>query len=125
MKHAAMLYGLLAAAAAGLALAAEPAQKDLGLFYRDNCVRCHGADGAARGANGKGLRGQDFTAARWRERTSDAEMVKIILKGKFFGLVMPGYAKQLSGEDAQRLVTEILRKAVKGAAIGPEQPRQP
>ena len=32
-------------------------------FYQQNCTRCHGRDGSARGADGKKLGGQDFTLA--------------------------------------------------------------
>lgn len=117
MKYILALGLLLAAAAAGRALIVEPAQKDLRLFFRINCARCHGADGAALDENGRKLKGQDFTDAAWRESTTDAKMVKTILKGKFFGLAMPSFRKELTAEEAQRLVTEILRRTVKGSVI--------
>ena len=84
---------LLAVSAMTFAAAQEPAPKDLRLFYQQNCIGCHGADGAARNAAGKSLRGQDFTDEKWRKNTTDERMVKVILKGKFFGLAMPSYKK--------------------------------
>ncbi len=115
---------LFLAAGVSLVFAAEPAPKDLRLFYQSNCARCHGADGSARDAQGKSMKGQDFTEARWRADSSDASMVKVILKGKFFGLAMPGFRSQLTIEESQRFVTEIIRQAVKGKAIEPE-PKAP
>ena len=111
-----VLVSVLAAATSRIR-AGEPVPKDLRQFYQSNCVRCHGADGTARDAQGKSLRGSDLTDARWQKQAADAEMVRIILKGKFFGWVMPAYKDQLTGDEAQRLVTTIIRKAVKGTAI--------
>lgn len=97
--------------------AGEAAAKDLRQFYQMNCAGCHGPDGAAKDAQGKSLKGADFTEAGWGQRTDDAAMAKTILGGKFFGLAMPAYKKQLSQEEAQRLVREVLRKAALGRAI--------
>ena len=96
------------------------APKDLRLFYQESCVRCHGVDGAARDAAGQRLKGADFTDQAWAAQTKDAAMVKTILKGKFFGLAMPAFKDKLSPEEAQALVTQVLRKAEKGRAIAPE-----
>lgn len=113
--------GALAAAVilAGLTVAvAEDAKpKDLRAFYRANCVKCHGADGSARSAEGKSLRGEDFTDADWQKEGNDAKMAKVILKGKFFGKAMPGFAASLTQDEAVQLVKEVLRKTEKGKAI--------
>lgn len=103
------------------AFADAPAPQDLGLFYRQNCAGCHGVDGSARNATGDRLNGQDFTDAKWRKDTSDARMVKVILGGKFFGWAMPAYKNQLTKDEAQKLVAEVLRTAAKGVAIGPAE----
>lgn len=99
------------------ALAGETAPKDLRSFFQMNCAGCHGADGSARDIKGKSLSGTDFTDARWLKGAKDAAMVKTILKGKFFGWAMPAYQDKLSPEEAQRLVTEIIRQAAKGRII--------
>ena len=100
-------------------LAQEAAQKDMGLFYQQNCAGCHGPDGSGKDATGKSLRGQDLTDARWLKDTRDDEMVKVILKDKFFGLAMPAFKDPLTREEAQRLVPEVVRKCEKGKVIEP------
>jgi mono/diheme cytochrome c family protein len=101
------------------ALAQGPQQKDLKGFYQQNCSRCHGIDGAAVGADGKKLKGQDFTDQDWQRKAGDEEMVKIILKGKFFGLAMPKFKGALTEEEARRIVTDIIRNSKKGQEIIP------
>lgn len=103
----------------GVSNADDSQPKDMRLFYQQNCAGCHGADGAARDDAGKSLKGEDFTSEKWRKGTSDEKMVKVILQGKFFGLAMPAYKSTLSKEEAQRMVTEVLRKAEKGKTIEP------
>jgi len=100
-------------------LAEPPASTDLRLVYKMNCVRCHGPDGTARDSTGELLYGQDFTDVRWRQRTQDDEMVKTILKGKLFGLVMPAFKDMLTKAEAQQMVTEVIRTSVKGKIIEP------
>jgi mono/diheme cytochrome c family protein len=109
----------LLVAAGSIALAQAPAPTDLPAFYRDNCAGCHGADGAALDAQGKPLRGQDLTDEKWRQGTSEADIVRTILKGKFFGLAMPAYKDKLTREEAERLATEVIRRAAKGTVIQP------
>jgi len=104
-------------------LAQEPAGKDLRVFYQQNCARCHGPDGSAVSAEGKKLRGQDLTDPDWQRDTRDDEMVNAILKGKFFGLAMPGFKGSLTGDEVQRMVTDIIRKSKKGQAIEPDAER--
>lgn len=88
-------------------------------FYKANCVRCHGADGSATGADGKSLKGEDFTDPKWQKETTDEKMIKVILEGKFFGLAMPPYKELLTSDDAGLIVTEIIRKSQKGKIIAP------
>ncbi len=103
-----------------LAGQAEPPQ-DLRLFFQQNCVRCHGVDGSARDGAGQKLRGQDLTDAKWAGKTSDADIADALLYGKFFGLAMPAFKKQLSAEQARRMAVEVVRKAEKGKVIEPEK----
>lgn len=95
--------------------------KDLRAFYQQNCVRCHGPDGSAVSAEGKKLSGQDFTDLNWQRRTGDEEMVETILKGKFFGWAMPSFKDSLTPDEAQKMVTDIIRKSKKGHVIAPDQ----
>jgi mono/diheme cytochrome c family protein len=102
--------------------AEAPAAKDLRLAYKTNCEQCHGPDGTAKDATGKQLKGQDFTDVKWRQNTKDEEMVKTIQKGRFFGLAMPSFKDILTKDEAQRMVTEIIRTSEKGKVIEPAPP---
>jgi mono/diheme cytochrome c family protein len=103
---------------------AKPARTLDGLraFYAENCTRCHGADGSAQGADGKRLKGADFTDTKALEKVKDDSLANTILKGKFFGLGMPAYKDQLSLEETRVMVAQVLRKAEKGKAIGSQSP---
>lgn len=114
-----LLSAMLLGACVVVALAEEPAGKDLRLFYQHNCVNCHGVDGSALGPDGKKLKGQDLTDEEWRQNTDDKKMVHTILKGKFFGLAMPKFKDALSKDEAQQMVTEIIRKTRKGVPVKP------
>jgi mono/diheme cytochrome c family protein len=111
------ICALVAFIGAAAALAQDATPKDLRAFYRDNCVRCHGADGSARNADGKGLRGENFTDPDWQKESDDAKMAKVIQKGKFFGKAMPAFAGKLTQEESLRLVKEVLRKSEQGKTI--------
>lgn len=125
-----LLMGLLALAlplaAQAPSTSAKPIQ-ELKAFYQQNCTRCHGEDGAARGVEGKKLGGLDFTKATEDFRklsgpSSDREiraMARTIRKGIFFGLTMPAWKDQLSEADAELMVREILLQASPGKVIKP------
>lgn len=93
---------------------------ELRAFFAENCVKCHGPDGSAHSAEGKKLGGFDFTDAKKAAKETDADMIKTIRKGIFFGLVMPSFKANLTEDDAALLVKEVLRKAEKGKAITPK-----
>ena len=96
-----------------------PEGMDLKAFYQNNCTRCHGPDGSAVSADGKRLRGADFTDSKWRRSTGDEEMVDTILNGKFFGLAMPKFKGKITEEEARWMVKNIIRKSKKGQIIAP------
>lgn len=122
-RSIASLFALVLTFCVGPVLSQEPSGKDLRVFYQQNCSSCHGPDGSAVSAEGKKLRGQDLTDPDWQSRTRDDEMVKIILKGKFFGLAMPGFKDTLTEDEVQRMVTDIIRKSRKGQVIAQEAER--
>ena len=103
--------------------AQEVAGKDLGVFYQQNCAKCHGPDGSAVDAAGKKLSGRNLTDPDWQRETPDNKISKTILKGKFFGLAMPAYKKALTEAEVQRMVSEIIRKSKKGEVIAPDAER--
>jgi mono/diheme cytochrome c family protein len=117
--RAAALVALLLAVGTAPALAQSPEGKDLRGFYMQHCAVCHGPDGSAVDAEGKRLKGRDFTNQEWQRGARDEQMVKIILKGKFFGLAMPAFKDALTPQEAQQMVTEIIRKSQKGQVIAP------
>jgi len=119
-RSVALLFALVLVVCIAPVLAQAPLGKDLRLFYQQNCVSCHGPDGSAVSAEGKKLRGQDLTDPDWQCSTRDDKIVKNILKGKFFGLAMPAFKNILTGEEVQRMVTEIIRKSKKGQVIAPQ-----
>ncbi len=102
--------------------AGEPARTLNGLraFYAANCVKCHGPDGSGHSADGRRLKGMDFTDAARMAGESDDMMAKTIRKGIFFGVVMHPYKTRLSHAETLTLVREVLRKAEKGKVIKPE-----
>ncbi|HEX9080844.1 MAG TPA: cytochrome c [Holophagaceae bacterium] len=110
---------LLLLSAASVLPAQSPARSvaDLRAFFQQNCVKCHGADGSAHAADGKKLRGFDFTDAKALSEQTDAKMIHTIRKGIFFGWIMPSFKDQLSEADAAGMVREVLRKAQKGKPI--------
>ena len=99
---------------------AQDSGKDLKAFYQENCSKCHGADGSGLDRDGEKLSGRDLTDSGWQKETKDKEMVETILGGKFFGWAMPGFEDKLSTEQAQKIVTNIIRKSKKGTPIAPE-----
>ncbi len=115
-----LMFVLIITVAVAPALANEVPSKDLQLFYQQNCSGCHGLDGAAISPDGKKLSGQDLTDQSWQQSTSDEKMVKVILKGKFFGMAMPKFKNDLSKDEAQLMVTDIIRQSAKGKVIEPE-----
>ncbi len=119
-KNIALIFAIFFALLVTSALAQNPVRKNLKAFYQQNCVKCHGPDGSAVSADGKKLKGQDFTDQNWQHNTGDEAMVKTILKGKFFGLAMPKFKGLLTEEEARRMVTDIIRNCKKGQVIKPE-----
>ncbi|NWJ40988.1 MAG: c-type cytochrome [Geothrix sp.] len=115
---------VVAAALAGFALpplsaqgAAPRSEAELRAFYQRSCSGCHGEDGSATAADGRKLKGRDFTSEKDMHGTTDQSLATTIRKGLFFGMAMPAYKHELTEEEALILVRNILRKARKGEPI--------
>jgi mono/diheme cytochrome c family protein len=82
---------------------------DLQKYWSDACARCHGVNGNGRDNNGKPLpdAGFDFTDSRKANRKKDAEWVQVTMNGKD---KMPAFKDKMSEADAQKMITEIVRK---------------
>ena len=124
--------GLLLALVTTIACAGAEAPKaktvqDLRAFFQQNCTRCHGLDGSAHAPDGKRLGGMDFTVVAEEFRQAGGpgsereirRMSRGILNGILFGVTMPAWKAQLSPEDAQLMVKEVLLKAERGKVIEP------
>jgi len=68
-------------------------------LYGHKCAVCHGKDGLGNTAKGKKVHVKDVHA---NLKDSDAEMIKIVTKGK--GKDMDGYEKEFSKEQIEALV---------------------
>jgi mono/diheme cytochrome c family protein len=84
-------------------------QGDLRKYWNDACARCHGVNGNGRDASGKPLpdAGFDFTDSRKANRKKDADWVQVTMNGKD---KMPAFKDKMSEADAQKMITEIIRK---------------
>jgi cytochrome c len=82
----------------------------VGDLYRNNCARCHGADGRGDTPLGHTYKTPDFTDAEWWQKHSDitnsASLVAIVSHGKGG---MPAFGKKLSRPEIRRLVGYVRR----------------
>src|SRR5262249_11990207 len=84
------------------ATSGTPAAREL---FRQNCVKCHGADGTGSPARDRLPEIPDFTKTSWHARRSDAQLVTSILDGK--EPKMPSWREKLSEEQARGLVAHV------------------
>ncbi len=68
-------------------------------LYKENCARCHGADGT--GGKGPNL-ASEKRQAKWRE--SDVKLVNKITKG---GMFMPSFGKKLKAEEIKEIASYV------------------
>lgn len=113
MRHPILPVLLLSAATL---VAGDPAKDlpkfqggDLQKYWMDACARCHGVNGNGRDNSGKPLpdAGFDFTDSRKANRKKDGDWVKVTMEGKD---KMPAFKDKMSAEDAQKMITDIVRK---------------
>ena len=79
-------------------------------LFRNNCARCHGADGRGDTPLGQTFKAPDFTDPEWWQKHSDittsASLVSIVSNGKGG---MPAFGKKLSRTEIRRLVGYVRR----------------
>ncbi len=73
-------------------------------LFAENCARCHGLDGCARTFHGRLLGAQNFTDAKWRAATSNAEIIHAIKTGP---KRMPAFAKKLSDAEIEAVAAYV------------------
>src|SRR5258708_19763828 len=82
----------------------------VGDLFRNNCARCHGADGRGDSPLGNTYKAPDFTdPERWQTHShlpSTATFNSIVSRGKGG---MPAFGKKLSRADIRRLVGYVRR----------------
>jgi mono/diheme cytochrome c family protein len=81
-----------------------------GDLFRNNCARCHGADGRGDTPLGNTYKAPDFTDPEWWQKhsniTTSASLISIVSRGKGG---MPAFGKKLSRTEIRRLVGYVRR----------------
>lgn len=82
----------------------------VGELFRNNCARCHGADGRGKTPTGELYKAPDFTDADWWQEnakiTSTRSLAGIVRRGKGG---MPAFGKKLKRSDITALVNHVRR----------------
>lgn len=82
----------------------------VGDVFRNNCARCHGADGRGDTPLGITYKAPDFTDPEWWQKhsniTNSATLISIVSRGKGG---MPAFGKKLSRAEIRRLVGYVRR----------------
>ena len=99
MKRTFLALAILAMMLAPLAAFAA----DGAAVYKAKCASCHGADGKGETSIGKSMKLRSLGAADV-QKTSDADLTKIISDGKG---KMPAYKGKLSADEIKALVAYI------------------
>jgi mono/diheme cytochrome c family protein len=74
------------------------------VLYAKNCASCHGRDGGAKTLKARLNHARKLSDAEWQNRVSDERIFNSILNGKS---KMPAYAKKLSEQEIDSLVTYV------------------
>ena len=90
--------------------AAKPRGAPVGDLFRNNCARCHGADGAGDTLLGHTYKTPDFTDPNWWRKHSDitstASLLSIVSHGKSG---MPAFGRKLTRTEIRHLVDYVRR----------------
>ena|SRR2546421_3513159 len=82
----------------------------IGDLFKNNCARCHGADGGGDTPLGHTYNAPDFTDPDWWRKHSDitspASLVSIVAHGKGG---MPAFGKKLTRSEIRHLVDYVRR----------------
>lgn len=89
---------------------AKPHEAQVGDLFKNNCARCHGADGAGDTPLGHTYNSPDFTDPEWWRKHSNItgikSLVSIVSTGKGG---MPAYGKKLKPTEIRHLVDYVRR----------------
>ena len=91
-------------------IASPRGEQQVGDLFRNNCARCHGADGRGDTPLGHTYNAPDLTDPEWWQKhsniTNSASLVSIVSHGKGG---MPAFEKKLSRTEIRRLVGYVRK----------------
>jgi cbb3-type cytochrome c oxidase subunit III len=73
-------------------------------LFSQNCAKCHGKDGRAKGLKAKVAGVRNLADAEWQDRVTDERIFNSINNGKG---KMPAFGKKLSEADVNSLVNYV------------------
>jgi len=73
-------------------------------LWKENCEKCHGADGRGETEEGKKKGARDLSNAKWQKTISDDRMIRSVTRGRD---KMPSFSKVLSEEQIKELIREV------------------
>ncbi len=89
---------------------AKPRAAGVAELFRNNCARCHGADGQAQTPSGELYKTPNLTDADWWRQnaniTSTRKLIGIVTRGKG---AMPAFGKKLKRSEISQLVNYARR----------------
>jgi cytochrome c5 len=81
-----------------------PAVLDAAQVFSQNCAKCHGKDGRAKGMHAKFVGARNLTDPEWQNRVSDERIFNSINNGKG---KMPAFGKKLPEDTVNALVSYV------------------
>ena len=89
---------------------AKPREAEVAELFRNNCARCHGADGRGQTPSGELYKAPDLTDEEWWREHSDInsprKLIRIVTRGKG---AMPAFGKKLKRSEISQLVNYARR----------------
>ena len=73
-------------------------------LYKENCAKCHGKDGRAKGFKAKLAGVRNLTDTKWHESVTDERIFNSIANGRSR---MPAFAKKLTDAQIESLVAFV------------------
>jgi mono/diheme cytochrome c family protein len=78
--------------------------KEAKKLFKQNCAKCHGADGRAETTFGQIMGAADFTDSDWQKRVDDQRLINSMTHGRG---QMPPFSKKLSKEQIISLLAYV------------------